>query len=72
MVRVGVDRIALLLVFVGGALGGIMGALGFTANVKIVRTKMNGLAKFGLTAAVSVIVVATFLAEVVALGGYFK
>lgn len=61
-----------LLVFVGGAPGGIMGALGFTANVRIVRSKMNGLAKFALTAAVSVLVVAAFLAGVVLLGGYVK
>lgn len=62
----------ILLVFVGGALGGIVGWLGFMTNAKVVRSKMDGLAKFALTAAVSVLVVAAFLAAVVALGGYLK
>jgi len=62
----------ILLVFVGGALGGIVGALGLTTNAKIVRSKMNGLAKFAATAAVSAFVVAAFVAVVVALGGYIK
>jgi len=62
----------ILLVFVGGALGGIVGALGLTTNARIVRSKMNGPAKFALTAAVSVFVVAAFAAVVVALGGYIK
>lgn len=62
----------ILLVFVGGALGGIVGAVGLTTNAKIVRSKMNGLAKFALTAAVSVLVVAAFLAALVGLGGYLK
>ena len=62
----------ILLVFVGGALGGIVGALGLTTNAKIVRSKMTGLAKFVLTAVVSLFVVAAFVAVVVALGGYLK
>ena len=62
----------LLLVFVGGALGGIVGAVGFTTNARIVRSKMNDLAKFALTAAVSVLVVVAFLAAAVALGRYLK
>jgi hypothetical protein len=62
----------ILLVFVGGALGGIVGALGLTTNAKIVRSKMNGLAKFAATAAVSAFVVAAFVAVVVALGAYIK
>jgi hypothetical protein len=62
----------LLLVFVGGALGGIAGALGFTTNARIVRSKMNGSAKFALTAAVSLLVVIAFLTALVALGGYVK
>ena len=62
----------ILLLFVGGALGGIVGALGLTTNARIVRSKMNGLAKFALTAAVSVFVTAAFAAVVVALGGLIK
>ncbi len=62
----------ILLVFVGGALGGIVGALGLTTNAKIVRSKMNGLAKFAATTAVSAFVVAAFVAVVVALGAYIK
>jgi hypothetical protein len=62
----------ILLVFVGGALGGIVGAVGLTTNAKIVRSKMNGLAKFALTAAVSVLVAAALLAALVGLGGYLK
>ena len=60
----------ILLVFVGGALGGIVGAVGLTTNAKIVRSKMNGFAKFVVTAAVSGLVAAAFLVAVVALGGY--
>ncbi|HVH31259.1 MAG TPA: hypothetical protein VNA31_06300 [bacterium] len=62
----------LLLLFVGGALGGMTGALGFATNMTIVRSKITGLAKFALTTAVSAFVVAAFLAAVVALGGYVK
>lgn len=62
----------MLLVFVGGALGGIAGFFGLSTNAIIVRSKMNGFAKFALTAAVSGLVVAAFLVAVVALGGYLK
>jgi hypothetical protein len=62
------SALPLLLVFAGGALGGIFGFFGLTMNAKIFRSQMNGLVKFVLTAIISLLIGAAFLAVAVALG----
>ena len=46
--------IPLLLVFVGGAIGGFLGAIAVTLNVRILRSNMNGILRYATTAIVSV------------------
>ncbi len=51
----------MIILFLGGALGGIAGVVGFMTNAKIFRTNLNGLAKFALTAVISVLVGVAYL-----------
>lgn len=66
------SALPILLVFVGGLLGGVLGFFGLIANARIFRSQMTGLAKFGLTAGVSLLVVVAFGIVATALGGIFK
>jgi hypothetical protein len=47
--------VPLLLLFVGGALGGILGGVAVTLNVRILRSDMNGIQRYGATAFVSLV-----------------
>jgi hypothetical protein len=62
------SALPLLLVFAGGALGGVAGFFGLTINAKIFHSQMNGLVKFVLTAIVSLLIGAAFVTVAVALG----
>lgn len=63
------SALPMILLFLGGALGAIAGVLGLTTNAKIFRSSMNGLAKFALTAAVSLLVGAAYFVAVVVISG---
>jgi hypothetical protein len=47
----------ILLLFVGGALGALAGLIGFAINARIFRSSLNGLVKYILSAAVSLLAV---------------
>ncbi|MEZ4662343.1 MAG: hypothetical protein R2911_32740 [Caldilineaceae bacterium] len=49
------------LVFAGGALGGIAGAIGFSVNSKIFRSNINGFAKYLLAGGVSILSAVVYL-----------
>jgi hypothetical protein len=55
------SALPILLVFAGGLLGGITGFIGFSANTKVFRSKMNPVVKFMLTAGISVAAVIAYL-----------
>jgi hypothetical protein len=56
----------ILLVFVGGAIGAVVGLIGFSINTKIFRTKINGALKYLASGAVSVLsVIAYFIAALI-------
>ncbi|MEM2568206.1 MAG: hypothetical protein QXH20_07045 [Candidatus Bathyarchaeia archaeon] len=50
----------IVLVFVGGALGAIAGIIGFTINAKVFRTEMNGILKYVVSGAVSILAVVVY------------
>lgn len=51
-----------LLLFVGGAIGGLIGAIGFMINAKIFRSELNGVLKYVLVATITLLsVVAYFI-----------
>jgi hypothetical protein len=50
----------ILLVFLGGAIGALCGIVGFSVNARIFRSGMNGVAKFAVTAVVSVVALAAY------------
>lgn len=45
--------IPLVLMFVGGAIGGVVGAVAMTINTRILRSKLSGLLRYATTAIVS-------------------
>jgi len=49
------SAIPIFLVFVGGMLGGVIGATGFIINASIFRSKLNVIFKYAITAGVSLI-----------------
>jgi hypothetical protein len=49
-----------LLIFAGGALGGIAGFIGLSANIKVFRSNQNPVMKYVLTAGISLIAVIVF------------
>ena len=51
----------ILLLFIGGALGALAGFAAFAVNTKIFRASLPGLAKFGLSALVSLLGAAAYL-----------
>ena len=53
--------LSLILVFIGGALGAILGLIGFTVNIRIFRTEMNGALKYLVSAIVSVLAYVLYL-----------
>jgi hypothetical protein len=56
----------LILIFIGGALGGFIGAVGCLINVRIFRTGMGNVLKYIVTGVVSVLtVVAFFIAAII-------
>ena len=46
--------IPLVLVFLGGALGGALGAVAMTFNIRILRSDQSGLLRYGMTALLSI------------------
>jgi len=48
------SALPILLIFVGGMIGVIVGFIGFTINAKVFRSEMNTLVKFLITAGISV------------------
>lgn len=59
----------ILLVAVGGALGGLIGALGFVANLAVARTRTPSVVKALTMVGVSVVAYVVWLAIVVAVRG---
>jgi hypothetical protein len=55
------SALPILLVFIGGALGALAGFIGFAINTQIFRSSLPGVAKFALTAVVSVLAVVAYL-----------
>ena len=51
----------ILLLFVGGAIGGILGGVAFTLNAKVFRTESNLFLKFLFSGAISMLAVLTYL-----------
>lgn len=54
--------VPLLLVFLGGAIGGLVGAVAVTLNVRILRSDMSGILRYTATAFVSVAAYGMYLA----------
>ena len=50
----------LLIIFVGGLIGGVVGFIGFALNAKVFRSKLNTLVKFLLTAGISILAVVVY------------
>ena len=59
----------ILLIFIGGALGALAGIVAFGINTQIFRSSRNTGLKFVLTAVVSVLAVAVYLALAVLVSG---
>lgn len=51
----------ILLLFAGGAIGGAVGGIGVTLNVRIVRSEMNAVMRYAITALVSLAALVTYL-----------
>jgi hypothetical protein len=54
--------VPLVLLFLGGALGGLLGAVAVTLNVRILRSNMSGILRYAATAFVSVAACGMYLA----------
>ena len=50
------------MIFSGGAIGGLLGALGANASGKMFRSERGALAKYGLSAAITVLAFVMFVA----------
>ena len=51
----------LLLVFVGGALGGMLGGVAAAINIKLLRTDIQGVLKYMLIGSISVFTIVVYL-----------
>ncbi len=58
-----------LLLFVGGALGAIAGAIAFSVNIKIFHSSLGRVEKYLLTAAISAVAVMAYLVVAALLAG---
>lgn len=56
----------ILLLFVGGAIGGIAGVIGFTVNTKVFRANLQPILKYVVAAGVSVLAVVGYMVAAVA------
>ena len=56
-----------ILIFVGGLLGGATGLIGLLLNAKVFRTDLNGVLKYVVTAAISILAVIAYFAAAVTL-----
>jgi hypothetical protein len=56
------SALPILLVFIGGAVGALAGFIGFAINTQVFRSSRPGVAKFALTAVVSVLAVVVYTA----------
>ena len=54
--------VPLLLLFLGGAIGGLVGGVAVTLNVRILRSNMSGILRYAATAFVSVAACGMYLA----------
>lgn len=54
------SALPILLVFTGGAIGALAGIIGFSVNTSLFRSSLPGLAKFALSAVVSVVTVIAY------------
>jgi hypothetical protein len=54
--------VPLLLLFLGGAIGGVVGGVAVTLNVRILRSRMSGTGRYAVTALVSVAAFGIYLA----------
>ena len=50
-----------LLVFIGGAIGGALGAIGFMLNIRVFRSSMNRFLKYILTAVVTMLAIVIYI-----------
>jgi hypothetical protein len=58
------SALPIILIFIGGALGALAGLVGFSISTSIFRSSLPGVAKFGLSAVVSVVTVIVYLVVV--------
>jgi hypothetical protein len=61
------SALPLMLLFLGGALGGLLGAVAMTINGRVFRADMNGPLKFIVTGAISLVAAIVYFALAVAL-----
>jgi hypothetical protein len=61
------SALPLMLLFLGGALGGLLGAVAMTINGRVFRADMNGPLKFIATGAISLVAAIAYFALAVAL-----
>jgi hypothetical protein len=54
--------VPILLLFLGGAIAGLVGAVTVTLNVSILRSKMSGIRRYAATAFASVVACGMYLA----------
>lgn len=59
----------LLLIFVGGAIGGVLGAVAASINVSLFRSQQNPALRYGLTGLVSLVAIVLWVVVVVMLRG---
>ena len=62
----------ILLLFVGGALGGGLGAAAMMINGRVFRTDMHGALKFAITGAISLVAVLLFFTLAIVLNQAFR
>jgi hypothetical protein len=66
------SALSILVLFLGGAIGGLFAGLAFTLNIRIFHSKLSGFVKFALSGVVSLLaVIATFIISLF-LNGYLN
>lgn len=59
------SALPVMLIFIGGALGGITGVIGLTINAKVFRSDLNGFVKFVATGVISLLAVVVYFVAAV-------
>jgi len=66
------NGLPVVLVFVGGALGGVLGALAVSINISVFRSQQDGILKYSITGVVSFIAVVLYLVLGIAIQSVLK